>query len=130
MTVRSLETTFKDADSDLVRGPEEARGSFPLALALTQTSTAGTSEGRLFAIADADAISDDLVQQIQGNAMLLRDVVFWLKRDDVPEITVDAPDDVKIVHRKDEDLIVFYGATFGVPLLLLGLGWFAQRRHG
>jgi len=42
---------------------------------------------------------------------------------------VDSSEDIKIIHRKEEDVAVFYGTTFGVPLLVLGLGWLAQRRR-
>ena len=80
-------------------------------------------------LSDVDALADELVTQVQGNLVLLRDVFLWLQKEDDPVVTVDADDDVKIVHRREEDVMVFYGTTFGVPLLVLGLGWFVQRRR-
>jgi hypothetical protein len=44
-------------------------------------------------------------------------------------VTVDDDEDVKIVHRKDEDLAVFYGTTFGIPGLVLLLGFIVRRRR-
>lgn len=128
VTIETLPTAFADRDGDFELDGDESTGSRPLVAAVTTTSTTG-EEGRMVVLSDVDALADELVTQVQGNLVLLRDVFLWLQKEDDPVVTVDADDDVKIVHRREEDVMVFYGTTFGVPLLVLGLGWFVQRRR-
>lgn len=128
IVVDSLPTAFVDDDGDFERDPDEPVGSRGLMAAVSTTSTTA-EEGRLIVLSDADAISDELVQQIQGNVLLLRDAVFWLQKEEDPVVTVESDEDIKIIHRREEDVIVFHGTTFGVPLLVLGIGWLAQRRR-
>lgn len=129
--IRAMPQTFRDTDGDLEQDPDEPSGAFVLAATATFTSTTGAEEdeGRLFVTSDADFGSDAFIQLVQGNLMLLRDSVVWLQRDDAPVVAVDEDDDVKIVHRKEEDALVFYGTTFLVPALLIGLGWLTRRRR-
>ena len=127
--VRSLPGTFADADGSLSPQRGEDVGSVPLMAAVTSTVTPGEDGGRMVVLADVDVVSDDLIQLIQGNALLLVDALRWLQRDSDPVLALPEDDDVKIVHRREEDLAIFYGTTFGIPLLVLILGWWAQRRR-
>jgi hypothetical protein len=39
-------------------------------------------------------------------------------------------EDVRVQFRKEEDALLFYGTSFGVPLPILGLGvWVSRRRR-
>jgi hypothetical protein len=127
--VRSLPGTFADADGSLSPQRGEDVGSVPLMAAVTSTVTPDEDGGRMVVLADVDVVSDDLIQLIQGNALLLVDALRWLQRDSEPVLALPEDDDVKIVHRREEDLAIFYGTTFGIPLLVLILGWWAQRRR-
>lgn len=128
ITVESLPSAFVDQNGNYEQDPDEPSTARPVIAAVTTTSTTG-EEGRMVVWSDVDAVADELIQQVQGNVLLLRDTVFWLQKEDDPVVTIDADEDVKIVHRREEDVAVFYGTTFGVPLLVLGLGWLAQRRR-
>ena len=128
VTIESLPTSFVDRDGDYELDDDETTGSRPLVAAVTRTSTTG-EEGRMVILSDVDAVADELVQQVQGNVVLLRDIFLWLQKEEDPVVTVDTTEDVKIVHRREEDVMVFYGTTFGVPILVLGLGWLVQRRR-
>jgi len=129
ITIESLPTTFADANGNYARDDGEPKKARGLMAAVATTSTTTEDEGRMVILTDVDAIADELVQQVQGNIVMLRDVVLWLQKSDDPVVTVDSSEDIKIIHRKEEDVAVFYGTTFGVPLLVLGLGWLAQRRR-
>ena len=86
-------------------------------------------EGRVFVLADVDAFSDDLLQVSQGNSYLLRDIVLWLQAKDEPVVPTVADADKKIEHRREDDAYLFYGTTFGVPALVIFMGWLATRRR-
>jgi len=132
--VEAMPGTYRDADRDLELDEGEAEpGGFLLAataaFASTSTTAGDDDEGRLVVMSDVDVASDEFVQLVQGNLLLLRDSVLWLQRSEDPVVTVDDDEDVKIVHRKDEDLAVFYGTTFGIPGLVLLLGFIVRRRR-
>ncbi|MGF1510456.1 MAG: DUF4350 domain-containing protein [Myxococcota bacterium] len=124
----TLEGTYEDSNANYRRDPDEAEASARALVATVTTTGTTTAEGRMVVMADVDAVADTLVQ-VQGNLLLLRDALIWLQRSDDPVVAVDADPDVKIVHRREEDILVFYGSTFGIPLLTLALGWFVHRRR-
>jgi hypothetical protein len=128
--VRTADGTFEDPDADFQRGEDEssAEGT-ALVATVTTTGTVAEAQGRMVIYADVDVFADDLIQVVQGNLLLLRDTVLWLQRRSRPVVAVDADPDVKLVHRRDEDVAVFYGTTFGLPLALVAVGWWVQRRR-
>jgi len=133
-TVETMPGTYRDADGDLKLDEGEATPSgFLLGatarFARTSTTAEAEDEGRLVVFSDVDVASDEFVQLVQGNLVLLRDSVLWLQRSTDPVVTVNEDQDVKIVHRKDEDLAIFYGTTFGIPGLVLLLGALVRRRR-
>ena len=124
--------TFRDTNGNLRRDTGEQAAPFGLAAAVTLTSTTGDKkkEGRVFVLADADAMSDDLFNLLPGNVYFLLDIIRWLQRDtEVFVPTSSGKDDVKIVHKGAEDALVFYGTTIAVPVLILIAGAFANRRR-
>lgn len=128
--VRALPGTFADRDGSLTQGPEEPAKDYDLAMAVTTTSTQGAdAEGRMVVLSDVDVVADDLAQLIQGNALLLLDALQWLQRGEDPVIRLPEDDDVKLVHRQEEDVAIFYGTTVGVPVLVLAAGFLVQRRR-
>ncbi|MEM6367982.1 MAG: Gldg family protein [Myxococcota bacterium] len=132
--IASMPGTYQDADGDLELDEGEAKANgYLLAATARFTSTSTTAdedaEGRLVVLADVDAAADEFVQLVQGNLSMLRDSVLWLQRAEDPVVTINEEEDVKIVHRKDEDLAIFYGTTFGLPGLVLLVGFVVKRRR-
>ncbi len=126
----AADETFEDRDGDRTRAPEEPADSFSLAAAISRTSTgSATAEARAFVLGDADVFADTLAKLVQGNLYLLRDIIYWLQVDEDPIIPTVTERDVKIVHKAETDALLFYGTSFGAPLLVLGLGALATRRR-
>jgi hypothetical protein len=135
--VRMMPGTFGDRDGD--RKPSTGDSAKPRALVMTVTVTSteakgewdDPSTGRMVLSADSDWVSDELVQVVEGNLVLLKDSLVWLQRDSDRTVVAvgDEDEDVKLIHRREEDAAIFYGTTFGIPLLLLVLGWVSQRRR-
>jgi hypothetical protein len=131
MVLTGVPDTFADADGDLELDDGEKRDRVGLVAAVTKTSTTGKkeNEGRVVVVADTDVFGDDLISLIQGNVFLTADLVYWLQLVQDPVIPTVEEKDVKIVHRKEEDALLFYGTTFGVPALILLAGFFIIRRR-
>jgi hypothetical protein len=130
VVLNAVEGTFADADEDLEKDPDEPTGAFPLAAALTRTSTQGKeAETRAFVLSDVDVLADELAKMVQGNLYLFGDAIYWLQVDRQPIVPAIDEKDVRIVHKAEEDALLFYGTSFGAPLLVLGAGALATRRR-
>ncbi len=131
MVIHSLDGTFADLDRDYELSSGETKAKFELAAAVVRTSTTAKKslESRVFVLADVDVLGDKLLKSVEGNVYLLRDIVVWLKKDAEPVTPTITEGDVKIVHKKDEDALFFHGTTFGMPALVLFMGWIANRRR-
>ncbi|MEE8408396.1 MAG: Gldg family protein [Myxococcota bacterium] len=81
----------------------------------------GIAPMRAVVVADADVAGNGLVRN-QGNTYFLRDAARWLVGDEDTAGTVESEKDVPIVHRKDEDTIVFYGTSIIIPFVVLAGG--------
>lgn len=132
MVLTAVSDTFADSNGNLEfdEGVDK-KERFGLAAAVTKTSTTGKKEdeGRVFVLADTDVVADDLIKLIKGNYLLLSDIVYWLQLTEEPVIPTIEEKDVKIVHRKEDDALLFYGTTFGVPAVVLLLGFFLVQRR-
>ncbi len=131
MVITSVDETFRDLNANLLFDrATEKKERYNLAAAVTKTSTSGkkADETRIFVTADADLFGDDLTGLVQGNGFLFRDVMTWLSPSEDVAIPTIPEEDVKIVHKKEDDQLIFYGTTFGVPGLVLLAGVFATRR--
>lgn len=126
LVITSLDTTFADVDGDFTHDDAEVKKAYGLAAAVTRTATAG--ETRAFVIADADVFTDPFVRA-QGNPYLLGDVVYWLRDVKDPVVPTVTEEDVRIVHKRDEDALWFYSTTLGVPLLVALGGLVTMRRR-
>ena len=123
---------FADANDNLTFDKGEVKKSFGLAAAVTATSTSGKAkdESRIFVLADADVMGDQLFNLLPGNVYFLLDIVRWLERKPDAFVPTTSERDIKIIHKGTEDALVFYGTTLAVPALILILGAFATRRKG
>jgi hypothetical protein len=89
------------------------------------------SEMRAFVLADADALSDLLMERVVGNQMLLVDAVRWLVGEESLAGELSTEEDVRIEHTKQQDLAWFYSTIFGIPVLVLTFGtWLSRRARG
>ena len=85
-------------------------------------------ETRAFVISDADALSDLVLSNVQGNQLMLVDAVRWLGGEESWAGQQTTEEDVTIEHTKKEDQVWFYSTIFGAPALVLGAGLFVSRR--
>jgi hypothetical protein len=82
---------------------------------------------RIFALGDVDVLSDAVLGN-EANAILLIDAARWLGGEESFAGAISTAEDIKIEHTKQKDLVLFYGTTFGIPSLVLGLGLLLSRR--
>lgn len=138
VAVRSRPGAFIDSNGDTVQQPEEKSGdggalSLAVVVEFGGKDEKDTKQGRVVVFGDADAASNALLGN-PGNANLVADGVRWLANDeDVAKGAPTVEEDVKIMHRKDEDSLWFYGTTLASPGIVLGLGLLytfrRRRRH-
>ncbi len=93
-----------------------------------ETDEKNPDEMRAFVLADADALSDLLMERVVGNQMLLVDAVRWLVGEESLAGAMESEEDVRIEHTKQQDQVWFYVTIFGVPALVLALGLLISRR--
>lgn len=128
MVLNSLDDTFEDRNGNLKMDAGEKRQSFGLAAAVVRTSTTpNVLETRAFVIADVDPFAEPYVR-FQGNPYLVADIVYWLRDLKDPVLPNVSEEDVRLVHKKDEDAAWFYSTTLGVPALVLALGFIKKKK--
>ena len=122
--MKSLPNTFVDSNKNFTfdKGSER-RATWDVCAAAEQRDKGG----RIFACADATLAADLLMEKSVGNKLLLLDSLQWLMKDKYRGMAA-SEEDQKIIHSRDEDLVVFYGTIVAVPLLLLLVGRLATRR--
>ena len=127
LVVNSLDGTFADTNGNYSYDDTEKRQSYGLAAAVTRTSSTG--DGRVFVLADAEVFTDKFIR-FQGNPYLFADMIVWLRDVKDPVLPTVTEEDVRIVHKRDEDALWFYSTTVGVPLLVALAGLvIGQRRR-
>ena len=88
----------------------------------TVASGPAADDGEYRAVLVGDAgFATDLVLPNKANAQFVIDATNWLLREEELSGTVNDEEDIKIVHSKEGQGVLFYGTTFLVPL---GLGIF------
>jgi hypothetical protein len=116
-TVRSLAQSWDDQDGDYeFDDGVEARKVRDLAL-VASGPAADESEYRAVIVGDA-GFATDLVLPNKANAQFVIDATNWLLREEELSGTVNDEEDIKIVHSKEGQGILFYGTSFLVPLAL------------
>lgn len=130
LVVSAMPETFADRDGDYVFDKAtEVQKSYGLAAAVTRTATTGSDrETRVFVVSDVDVFTDDFLRN-EGNALLLADIAYWLADVKEPVIPKVTEEDVRIQHRKEDDVAWFYSTTLGVPALVMALGFFVAGRR-
>jgi hypothetical protein len=132
-TVRSVATTFSDVNGNFEHDPDERRGVFDLAAAVSRTFGAEGepkgAEARLIVFADSDVLADPVMEN-PANAYLARDGLKWLVGDEELVGEVSSEQDVRIQHTRKQDVAWFYSTVFLAPLLVVGVGMIATRRSG
>ncbi len=138
MTLRSMPMTWADVNRNLDQDGTENKKTYNLGAAVTapvsrddpapaenaeglEIEDAAEEEMRLIVLADADALSDQVIGNL-GNYFFFEDGLKWLFEEEPLIGSVGAEEDVRIMHTKEEDVVWFYTTIFAVPLLILGLG--------
>lgn len=136
-TIRTLEDTWADLEGDLEQSEAEKSEERILGAAVSgkvpaPEGGAEEPEFKVIALADATALSD-LVLGNKGNQVLVIDGIAWLLGQEQLAGTVENEEDVKIEHTQEDQKTWFYGTIFGVPGVVLLLGWLrvrARRKGG
>jgi hypothetical protein len=135
--VRALPDTFDDENGNFAfDAATEKRSPYPVVAAVSK-SVAPPADGtkkrsdemRAFVVGDADAVSDAALGN-DGNVLLVADAVRWLGGEESFAGAISTPEDVRIEHTKQKDMVWFYGSIFGAPALVLGAGLLYTRRGG
>jgi hypothetical protein len=134
--VRAMPDTFDDQNGNFqFDAPVEKRSSYALVAAVSKSvgpladgSRKRSDEMRAFVIGDADAVSDAAFSTNEGNILLLADAVRWLTGEESFAGLLSTPEDVRIQHTKQKDLVWFYGSIFAAPAVVLGAGLLYTRR--
>jgi hypothetical protein len=131
--VKAMPDTFVDQNHDFVMQPSEKKATLNLAAAVSKKlgqrgeDAKSQKEMRIFALGDVDVLSDAVLGN-EANAILLIDAARWLGGEESFAGAISTAEDIKIEHTKQKDLVLFYGTTFGIPSLVLGLGLLLSRR--
>lgn len=125
-TVRTLSDTFIDFNANReLDADSEKQKSYSLGAAAVYKGAGG--EGRIVAFGDATVLSDAVIRN-PGNILYAAGAISWLVGKPDAAVVASSEEDVKIQHSKKEDAAVFYGSVGLVPLIILGVGSFANRR--
>ena len=128
LVITAMDGTFRDANENFsLDTPQEKRDAFGLAAAVTRTAT--STEGRVYVLADVDTVTDKFLRSLQGNTLVLEDAVYWLRDVKDPVLPTLSDEDVRIVHKRDDDNLWYYSTTLGVPALVAALGFVVVRRR-
>ena len=131
--LRAEADTWRDLDGDLVHDDDEEEGALRLLAAVTVHNPEGV-QGRAVVIGESVFAGNELAQY-RGNFRVLGDSLQWLLSDRGEEGRVvvgetSSEEDQPMEYDRDEDALVFYGTSFGVPLPLLLVGvLLADRRR-
>lgn len=136
--VRPMTGSWLELDGDFQRD-REAEPDAIEALAMASTlAVDGIDEGgesRAVVIGDVDALNDDYVYvtgpgAMSANAKLLLDAYVWLAREDQAAVaSVPGDDDPVLQRTRGESIRWFLGTVFGVPALVLAIGFVYVRRR-
>jgi len=137
-TVRALPDTFNDENGNfLFDAATDRRDTYALGAAVFRPVSPAPSDAvhgekksdemRAFVLADADVVSDAALGN-DANALLVADAVHWLGGEESFAGAMSTPEDVRIEHTKQKDLVWFYGTIFVAPAMVLGAGLFYTQR--
>ena len=113
----------------------ENDGDAPGNSGILPASGSELAESRAIVIGDADTMNDDSVYvtgpgTMSANAKLLLDAYTWLAREAETAVSSVPGDDDPILQRtRGESIRWFLGTVFGVPVLVLAVGFVYVRRR-
>ena len=113
----------------------ENDGDIPGNAGILPGSGSEPPESRAIVIGDADTMNDESVYvtgpgAMSANAKLLLDAYTWLAREDEAAVSSVPGDDDPVLQRtRGESIRWFLGTVFGVPVLVLAVGFVYVRRR-
>ena len=120
-TVRSMEKTFDDRNNNFTFDKDsEIEQVWNIGMALS--TSVEDKESRVLVMADTTWLSDVVISQSKGNQLLLNDSLVWLLNDTTSAGEVSDEQDVKVIHTKDGQGMIFYGTILLFPLGIFILG--------
>lgn len=125
-TVLSTKNTFVDKNRNLKFDETELRNSYPVA-AVAERALADGKKSQVIVLADATMLSDALMSY-NGNQFITLDTIRWLSNRTDAAGEVESEEDVKLQHSKSRELFVFHGSIYLIPVLLIALGFIANRK--
>ncbi|HKQ68113.1 MAG TPA: Gldg family protein [Polyangiaceae bacterium] len=131
--LKAMQDTFADQNGDFAYQDSEKKTQFNLGAAVSRmldphaANYTTVKELRIFAIGDADALSDAVFGN-EANVIMFIDAIRWLGGEESFTGAIATTEDIKIEHTKQKDLVLFYGTIFLVPAVVLGLGLALSRR--
>lgn len=135
-TIRAMEGTWGDGNGNFAfdKG-RESRAQPIVSLAVSPALPRGKQPGvkpprgpHILAFADADFALDFLMRN-RANRLVVAEAIRWLAGGLPPGLT-GKEKDVQIVHARGDEWVWFYLPVFGMPLLVLGLGYLFSGRPG
>jgi hypothetical protein len=125
-TIMTLRSTFIDTNKNFDYDPDEVRGSYPLAAA-AEKAVADGKKAKILVFADSTMLADPPLYY-NGNQWMALDAFRWLTDRMNTSGAIESEEDVRIQHSKGRELVVFHGSIYLAPILILVLGFIANRR--
>lgn len=120
-TVRSMEKTFDDRNQNFKFDKDtEVEQIWDIGLALSQPVE--EKESRVLVMADTTWLSDVVLVQSKGNQLLLNDALMWLLNDTSSAGEISDEQDVKVIHTKEGQGMIFFGTILLLPIGIFILG--------
>jgi hypothetical protein len=128
--VRSGGQFWLDQDGDHERDRDAEPAETLNLMAVVTVPNPDGEEGRAVIIADGEFMTDQLMRLPFANGYVTGDILNWFLGEEQIIGDTTSEEDVRVQFRKEEDALLFYGTSFGVPLPILGLGvWVSRRRR-
>ena len=120
-TVRSMEKTFDDRNQNFKFDKDtEIEQIWDIGLALS--APIEERESRVLVMADTTWLSDVVLVQSKGNQLLLNDALMWLLNDTSSAGEISDEQDVKVIHTKEGQGMIFFGTILLLPIGIFILG--------
>ncbi len=123
-TIRSLRTTFVDFNENYDFDKDtELKKTYSIGAVASHAkkNVKSGKNGQILLLADATALTDGLIRNT-GNLLFAADAFKWLVKEDVVTGTQSDQEDIKIRHKKSENIIWFWASIFFIPAFVLGVG--------